>query len=380
MMETCHPRVTKNVTSLAITGAVLLAVGKPTSHVTSSTDPIAGHCRRRKIRCQLPLPEDAQGRCTNCIRLKKECNFYPVDQAPPVEAKSSQQGHRDTGMSGAPSVSSQSSPHISGASQPGSIADEAVHMHLQSPKADSIRQQREGASFPVRSHPEGGYSVLYAHRSDLLTQDVGITHAAPYQFAAPSGTSWNEQQHPISHYPQQPREPLPNQHYWSPNNTPTTTHYNHETNIPYSASTPSSFHSPNLAYSQGGNPQFIPARAMSYGQIELPQQFNYQAPQYGSQDSHPTYTLPSQPQFSHNTFPQQGPASMSQQSVPSESTPRSWSVSSPGQVTMTAGQSYHQNLPPTFYNQQQQSIGGYDPRGQAQYGHQNYYNPGAHPG
>ena len=33
------------------------------------------HCRRRKIRC---VP-DNQGRCSNCIRLKKECNFYPVE-------------------------------------------------------------------------------------------------------------------------------------------------------------------------------------------------------------------------------------------------------------------------------------------------------------
>lgn len=37
-----------------------------------------GHCRRRKIRCLL-APDDPQGRCSNCIRLKKECNFYPVE-------------------------------------------------------------------------------------------------------------------------------------------------------------------------------------------------------------------------------------------------------------------------------------------------------------
>ncbi|KAA8908654.1 hypothetical protein FN846DRAFT_889396 [Sphaerosporella brunnea] len=35
------------------------------------------HCRRRKIRCL--LQKDAQGRCSNCIRLKKECKFNPVD-------------------------------------------------------------------------------------------------------------------------------------------------------------------------------------------------------------------------------------------------------------------------------------------------------------
>ncbi|EEP81179.1 predicted protein [Uncinocarpus reesii 1704] len=45
------------------------------------------HCRRRKIRCLL-APDDPQGRCENCIRLKKECHFYPVDQQPPVEKRS----------------------------------------------------------------------------------------------------------------------------------------------------------------------------------------------------------------------------------------------------------------------------------------------------
>lgn len=37
-----------------------------------------GHCRRRKIRCLL-ASEDLQQRCLNCIKLKKECSFLPVD-------------------------------------------------------------------------------------------------------------------------------------------------------------------------------------------------------------------------------------------------------------------------------------------------------------
>jgi len=39
---------------------------------------LLGHCRRRKIRCLL-AKDDPQGRCSNCIRLKKDCSFYPVD-------------------------------------------------------------------------------------------------------------------------------------------------------------------------------------------------------------------------------------------------------------------------------------------------------------
>lgn len=45
------------------------------------------HCRRRKIRC-LVAQDDAQGRCENCIRLRKECQYFPVDQQPAVEKKS----------------------------------------------------------------------------------------------------------------------------------------------------------------------------------------------------------------------------------------------------------------------------------------------------
>lgn len=46
-----------------------------------------GHCRRRKIRC-LVAEDDPQNRCQNCIRLKKECYFYPVDQQVPAENRS----------------------------------------------------------------------------------------------------------------------------------------------------------------------------------------------------------------------------------------------------------------------------------------------------
>ena len=39
---------------------------------------LLGHCRRRKIRCLL-ASDDMQQRCLNCIKLKKECSFLPVD-------------------------------------------------------------------------------------------------------------------------------------------------------------------------------------------------------------------------------------------------------------------------------------------------------------
>lgn len=56
-----------------------------------------GHCRRRKIRCAL-AEGDPQGRCSNCIRLKKECIFTPVDTALP-EGKPSVKGSKPSSVS-----------------------------------------------------------------------------------------------------------------------------------------------------------------------------------------------------------------------------------------------------------------------------------------
>lgn len=56
-------------------------------HVTFRLIRDTVHCRRRKIRC-LVAPDDTEGRCENCIRLRKDCQFFPVDQQPPVEKKS----------------------------------------------------------------------------------------------------------------------------------------------------------------------------------------------------------------------------------------------------------------------------------------------------
>ncbi|KAL5341519.1 hypothetical protein BJX70DRAFT_395902 [Aspergillus crustosus] len=70
------------------------------------------HCRRRKIRC-LVAPDDAQGRCENCIRLRKECQFFPVDQQPPVEKKSRPSSRIET-ISTDPSTASSSPPTATG--------------------------------------------------------------------------------------------------------------------------------------------------------------------------------------------------------------------------------------------------------------------------
>ncbi|KAL2827715.1 hypothetical protein BDW59DRAFT_143742 [Aspergillus cavernicola] len=70
------------------------------------------HCRRRKIRC-LVAADDTQGRCENCIRLRKECQFFPVDQQPPIEKKSRPSSRIET-FSTDPSTASSSPPTVTG--------------------------------------------------------------------------------------------------------------------------------------------------------------------------------------------------------------------------------------------------------------------------
>lgn len=80
----------RSATSLATTARLLLAVCTTFCSCVNSVRPsakysFAAHCRRRKIRC-IPYVNDPQGRCQNCIRLKKECTFHSVGQEAPPSA------------------------------------------------------------------------------------------------------------------------------------------------------------------------------------------------------------------------------------------------------------------------------------------------------
>ncbi|KAL8903772.1 MAG: hypothetical protein Q9171_007285 [Xanthocarpia ochracea] len=74
------------------------------------TSVACGHCRRRKIRCLLALG-DPQNRCSNCIRLKKECCFFPVDQQPQMDRRPRTGSKAGSGET---SASSSSSPALAG--------------------------------------------------------------------------------------------------------------------------------------------------------------------------------------------------------------------------------------------------------------------------
>lgn len=107
---------------------------------------LVGHCRRRKIRC-IPAPADPQNRCSNCIRLKKECNFYPVDQQPPPEPK--RRGSK--AQSGTGGASQSSSPSIPSGQLPDMQSNLPYHLNMPSIQnlgGASIKKERTESFSP----------------------------------------------------------------------------------------------------------------------------------------------------------------------------------------------------------------------------------------
>ncbi|KAL2170064.1 hypothetical protein VTG60DRAFT_5336 [Thermothelomyces hinnuleus] len=131
------------------------------------TSVACGHCRRRKIRC-VPSQNDVQGRCINCIRLKKECSFYPVDQQPPVETRQ-KSGSRSSVGPKAPSASS------SPAMQPGIPAE----VHGQQPYPQLAMPSLQNMAPPLK--PSG---------SDSHGPDPKASSTRGYEYGQPGMSQW----------------------------------------------------------------------------------------------------------------------------------------------------------------------------------------------
>ncbi|OAA72395.1 Zn(2)-C6 fungal-type DNA-binding domain protein [Cordyceps fumosorosea ARSEF 2679] len=83
------------------------------------------HCRRRKIRCIVSA--NIQNRCENCIRLKKDCSFCPVDQQqPPTGDSQGGGGGGSIGGQGTGSTHSQSSSPALAPGNPPGIASGSI--------------------------------------------------------------------------------------------------------------------------------------------------------------------------------------------------------------------------------------------------------------
>ncbi|ETS04521.1 hypothetical protein M419DRAFT_53472, partial [Trichoderma reesei RUT C-30] len=110
-----------------------------------------GHCRRRKIRCIISTED--QNRCVNCIRLKKECSFHPVDQQQPYDQK---QPPQTPGSSS--TVTASSSPAISR----GSSVDQGLQRH-------------HYPSMPVASVPSMGNPAIQTPQGEFFPPDMEVS-------------------------------------------------------------------------------------------------------------------------------------------------------------------------------------------------------------
>lgn len=100
-----------------------------------------GHCRRRKIRC-IPAQNDTQNRCANCIRLKKDCIFLPVDSQQQSDA-----ARRDSKVPGALGrTSSSPSPTTSQVEMQHPLPYPIFNAsHMQDLEGPSIKRPRTGS-------------------------------------------------------------------------------------------------------------------------------------------------------------------------------------------------------------------------------------------
>ncbi|KAF2737601.1 hypothetical protein EJ04DRAFT_104139 [Polyplosphaeria fusca] len=242
------------------------------------TSVACGHCRRRKIRC-LVAAEDPQGRCANCIRLKKECNFFPVEQNP--EPQRSQTGSVKEGTSVAP-ASTTSSPH-----------------HPSSEKMEDFRPPFPGpgpnasvARFGVPSDADTDAGASASAKQLPLSTSAHIQHAA-YAYPQPIDTQWP----PTGFLPSSSvaESPSSSSGYWRPSPSATTSNYGSDTNLsggqtPATVSTTSnmSYGGPHDGHGWAQPNMQPPTRSMSYGNIE-----HYSSPGMGlpSQD-YPRRTSP----------------------------------------------------------------------------------------
>ncbi|KAL3424830.1 hypothetical protein PVAG01_04111 [Phlyctema vagabunda] len=207
------------------------------------TSMACGHCRRRKIRC-IPSAGDAQNRCANCIRLKKECNFVPVDQQHQDSSRRSSKAQSGTGQ-----VSESSSPSTS-----------SVHL----PELQTNLQYTHLTMAPIE---DVGGSEIHRQRTASYSPEIrGLNQSRTFDYGSGS-TGWMSSDAPS---PATKMQPEMASGYWrgTPQESPITPSFgNYATNIqiPPPQNWPGqNEQSPReeIAWSAG------PQRSTSYGNLE----------------------------------------------------------------------------------------------------------------
>ncbi|KAI9804955.1 MAG: hypothetical protein M1833_006258 [Piccolia ochrophora] len=227
------------------------------------TSVACGHCRRRKIRCLL-APDDPQGRCSNCIRLKKECNFFPVDQQPPTDRRPRTSSKPDR-ASGHGSDSSSPSPTHPGAIQDFNDFHQLPITPSQSGYSMSNAQQRN-QSMPAIGKPVP--SDLPSGRSHHLPH-MPPSATGSYDFSqGDRSATWAESPYVHSPVSAGPKSGFgdPSTTYWRDSPvTPAFTSFAHPPPMPaVHRESDGSFY--NVPREEPGWP--VVSRSMSYGQVE----------------------------------------------------------------------------------------------------------------
>lgn len=265
--------------ALGNSGELSPTSGKPRNKLGYHRTSVAcGHCRRRKIRCLL-ASEDPQGRCANCIRLKKECNFYPVEHNPDMQ-RSQAVASKDTSP-GQPSTPATSSPgHLTSA--PGEKLGE-----FRTPFIGSSVTQ--GPNYTFQGEPE-----IDPHQAPVPSRMPVQQPSYPYPH--PIETQWPPTNTflPSSTVGESPQSSTS---YWRQSPSTANSVYGSESNVsgghtPAAMSTSSTMSYGHQDSHWGQQPPFQPpTRSMSYGNIEgLPHQYTGQG--LGIQQDFPRRTSP----------------------------------------------------------------------------------------
>ncbi|OCL11864.1 hypothetical protein AOQ84DRAFT_286339 [Glonium stellatum] len=222
------------------------------------TSVACGHCRRRKIRCLLSQ-DDPQGRCSNCIRLKKECNFYPVEQTNPPDQRPQATPKMEAGV-GAPSASTPSSPRAS-------VTSASEHVEEYRPYG-AMSSASTGARFGMQSELEVDPSHT-PHTNKLTSQHP------PFAYAHQIENQWASSGFlPQSSVAEEPASAVAG--YWRPSPSAAPSAYGNDSNLSGGQTPVTMSSTSNMSYGahHDGQGWVQPTRSMSYGNIEgLPQQF-----------------------------------------------------------------------------------------------------------
>ncbi|KAF2199657.1 hypothetical protein GQ43DRAFT_450107 [Delitschia confertaspora ATCC 74209] len=213
------------------------------------TSVACGHCRRRKIRC-LVAQDDPQGRCSNCIRLKKECNFHPVEQTP----ENQRAQVKDRGQ-GSLNPSTPSSPHHAAPMT-------GEHVEEYHPPLSGVPSNAPVSNFGI--HPELDVDPSHApHAADL-------SQPSSYSYGHPIEAQWTTPAFLTS--PSLAENSPSSSGHWRPSPSTATSNYGSESTMS-GAQTPATMSSAsNVPYhdSHSWNQPAMqpPTRSMSYGNIE----------------------------------------------------------------------------------------------------------------